>query len=337
MPESSGDYLTSAIALTLVGFLFLLYSGDCIVRGALAAAHKTNVAPILVAIVIVGFGTSIPEFFISVDAASSGSFGLAHGNIVGSNIANILLVIAAPAIIFPVTTMAPRVLGMTLFMYFVTVAWIVITLIWGLNQVIGAGFLLALLVALIFAWSYGHVDKTEDTPQERRLQAMPFWRMVVLILIGIVGLPLGSHLLIEGGISIARSTAISEEVLGLTLLAVGTSLPEMGAALAAAIRRQSEVAIGNILGSNIFNILGVGGVVALFGQQRLSPEFHDYSHFALLLSGLAFAFVVLIRRRVGALTGCVFLVMYGVYILGLVQGWSYPDLRLTVQGALGTP
>ncbi len=335
MPEASGDFLTAAIALTLAGFVFLLYSGDCIVRGALAAAHKTNVAPILVAIVIVGFGTSIPEFFISIEAAGQGSFGLAHGNIVGSNIANILLVIAAPAIIFPVTTMAPRVLGMTLFMYAVTIAWIVITLVWGLNQMIGAGFLLVLLVGLIFAWSYGHVDTTEDTPQERRLQAMPFWRMVILILIGIVGLPLGAHLLIEGGIGIARSTNISEEVLGLSLLALGTSLPELGAALAAAIRRQSEVAIGNILGSNIFNILGVGGAVALFGQQTLSPEFHDYSHYVMLLAGLAFAFVVLVRRRVGVLTGSVFLALYAVYILGLVQGWSYPDLRLSVQGALG--
>lgn len=335
MPESSGEILTASVVLTLVGFLFLLYSGDCIVRGALAAAHKTNVAPILVAIVIVGFGTSIPEFFISLEAASTGSFGLAHGNIVGSNIANILLVIAVPAMIFPVTTMAPRVLGMTLFMYGVTVAWIVVTLIWGLNEIIGAAFLLTLLVALIFAWSYGHVDRTEDTPQERQLQVMPAWRMIILILIGIVGLPLGARLLIEGGIGIARSTSLSEEVLGLTLLAIGTSLPELGAALAAAIRRQSEVAIGNILGSNIFNILGVGGMVALFGQQRLSPEFHDYSHFAMLLAGLAFAFVVLIRRRVGALTGGIFLAMYVVYIIGLVQGWSYPDLRLTVERALG--
>ncbi len=333
MPELSGDYLISAAGLTFVGFVFLLYSGDCIVRGALAAAHKTNIAPILIAIVIVGFGTSVPEFFISIEAAGTGSFGLAHGNIVGSNIANILLVIAAPAIIFPVTTMAPRVVGMTMFMVVATIAWLVITLFWGLNPMIGAGFILALLVGLVFAWSFGHVDKTEDTPQEKHLQAMPFWRMVTLILIGIVGLPLGAHLLIQGGIGVARSTGISEEVLGLTLLAIGTSLPELGAALAAAIRRQSEVAIGNVLGSNIFNIFGVGGAVALFGQQSLSAEFHDYSHIAMLGAALAFAFVVLIRRRVGVLTGGVFLVLYGVYILGLVQGWEYSGVRQALAGA----
>ena len=327
MPELSGDFLPSAIVVTLAGFIFLLYSGDCIVRGALAAAHKTNIAPILVAIVIVGFGTSIPELFISVEAASEGSFGLAHGNIVGSNIANILLVIAAPAIIFPVTTMAPRVLGMTMFMYFATVAWVLITMFWGLNPVIGIGFLGALMVGLVFALSFGHIDKTEDHFYERQLQAMPFWRMVTLVLIGIVGLPLGAHLLIQGGIGVAQSTGLSEEILGLTLLALGTSLPELGAALAASIRRQSEVAIGNILGSNIFNILGVGGVVALFGQQTLSNEFHDYSHYAMLASGLVFAFVVLIRRRVGLLTGAIFLTGYAIYILGLVQGWEYSGIR----------
>lgn len=332
MPELSGEFLPSAVVLTVIGFVFLLYSGDCIVRGALAAAHKTNIAPILVAIVIVGFGTSIPEFFISIEAASTGSFGLAHGNIVGSNIANILLVIAAPAIIFPVTTMAPRVLGMTMFMYFTTVAWVLVTMFWGLNPTIGAGFLAALLVGLVLALSFGHIDQTEDHFYERQLQSTPLWRMITLILIGIVGLPLGSHLLIEGGIGVAQSTGISEEVLGLTLLAIGTSLPELGAALAASIRRQSEVAIGNILGSNIFNILGAGGAVALFGQQSLSAELHDYSHYVLLLSGLAFVFVVLIRRRVGLLTGGLFLGLYALYIVGLVQGWGFPAVREAIQG-----
>lgn len=332
MVELSGDFLPSALAVMLAGFVFLLYSGDCIVRGALAAAHKTNIAPILIAIVIVGFGTSIPEFFIAIEAASSGSVGLAHGNIVGSNIANILLVIAAPALIFPVTTIVPRVLGMTLFMYFATVAWVVVTMFWGLNHIIGVGFLAALLVGIIFALSFGHIDRTEDHFYERKMKAMPFWRMVTLILIGVVGLPLGSHLLIQGGIGVAESTGISEEVLGLTLLAVGTSLPELGAALAAAIRRQSEVAIGNILGSNIFNILGVGGAVALFGQQSLSSELHDYSHYAMLLAGLAFAFVIIIRRRVGVLTGGVFLAFYALYIFGLVQGWGYSGVREAIQG-----
>lgn len=327
MPELTGDFLPSAIVVMVVGFVFLLYAGDCIVRGALAAAHKTNVAPILIAIVIVGFGTSIPELFISIEAASTGSFGLAHGNIVGSNIANVLLVIAAPAIIFPVTTMATRVLAMTVFMFAATVAWVVITLFVGLNQIVGSVFLATLIAGMLIALSFGHIDETEDHFHERQLQAMPGWRMITLILIGIVGLPLGSHLLIEGGIGVAQSTGLSEEVLGLTLLAIGTSLPELGAALAASIRRQSEVAIGNILGSNIFNILGVGGAVALFGQQSLSVELHDYSHYVLLLSALAFVFVVLVRRRVGVLTGGIFLGFYALYILGLVQGWGVPAIR----------
>jgi cation:H+ antiporter len=156
----------------------------------------------------------------------------------------------------------------------------------------------------------------------------PAWRMVVLILIGLAGLPLGSKMLVEGGISLAEETGVRQELVGLTLLALGSSLPELAAGIAAAVRKQSDIAMGNILGSNIFNILGVGGVVAILSSSpSVSAEFTGYSNWAMGLAALLITLVVFLHRRVGWLTGVVFPVLYAAYIVGLAQDWDFGDVR----------
>jgi cation:H+ antiporter len=322
--------LTGAIIALAFGFAILLYAGDCLVRGALAAALKSRISPLLVGIVIVGFGTSVPELIISVSSAMDGATGLAHGNIVGSIIANILLVIALPAVIFPVVTRAPRLRATALVMLAATIAWIGLTQTVGLNPMIGAGFLGALAVYVLLAWVISRRDTDIDTAEERKLERMRSWRMITLILIGVVGLPLGAQLLIDGGLTVARVYNMPEETVGLTLLAVGASLPELGAGMAAAYRKESDVALGNILGSNIFNILGVGGAVALLGPQQLSPQFAAYSDWAMGISALLVTLVILTHRKIGWFTGLVFLGLYGVYIYGLIQGWAFQDARCLV-------
>lgn len=319
--------LAASVVFLVVGFAILLYGGDCLVRGALAAAYKANVSPLLVGILIVGFGTSLPEFLIAIQSASSGATGIADGNIIGSNIANIWLVLAIPAIIFPIATTAPRMRLTSMVMLAATFAWIGLTLVYGLDTFIGIGFLVALGVYALIAWSVGRRDLTEDTPEERKIQATPFWKMTMLILIGLVGLPLGSRLLIDGGISLAKVTPLSEEAVGLTVLAVGSSLPELGAGLAAAVRKQSDVAMGNVLGSNIFNILGAGGAVALIAPHQLSTEFHTYSHWAMAAAAVSVVLLIFTRHRVGWITSILFLALYAAYITGLVQEWSIQDWR----------
>ncbi|MBI1358892.1 MAG: sodium:calcium antiporter [Alphaproteobacteria bacterium] len=314
----------------VAGFAILLYSGDCLVRGALAAALKSRVSPLLVGIVIVGFGTSLPELLIAIRSVQDGSYGLAHGNIVGSNIANVWLVIALPAIIFPVVTKAPRMRATALVMLAATAAWIAITPLMGLNPAIGAAMLAALAVYVVLASVIARRDTDKNTPQEARLERMHSWRMVVLILIGVVGLPLGAQILVESGISLARAYGLSEESVGLTLLAVGTSLPELGAGLAAAWRKESDVALGNILGSNIFNILGVGGAIALAGAQSLSPQFANYSDWAMAISAILVTLIILTHRKIGWFTGIVFLGLYAAYLYGLVRGWSFGDMRCLI-------
>jgi cation:H+ antiporter len=325
--------LAGSIAFLLIGFVVLIYAGDCLVRGALAAAYKANVSPLLVGILIVGFGTSLPEFLIGIQATLAGNTGLAHGNIIGSNIANIWLVLALPAVIFPISTVAPRMRLTATFMLMVTIAWMVITMFFGLTPMIGMAFLGVLFVYAAIAWFINREDRSEDTPDEQRMMKTPFWRMMTLILIGFVGLPLGSKLLVDAGLSLAKETGIREEVVGLTLLAFGSSLPELGAGIAAAVRRQSDVAMGNILGANIFNILGVGGVVSMispYSTQALSPEFTGYSNWVMGFAALLITLVVFLRRKVGMLTGAIFLVLYGVYVLGLVYDWTIDDLIYSV-------
>ena len=322
--------LAAPIIFVAIGFVILLYSGDCLVRGALAAAGKLNVSSLFVGVVIVGFGTSLPEFIIGLRAAVDGRTGLAHGAIVGSNIANIWLVIALPAIIFPAVTNIPRMRLTSFFMLAATAAWIAVTYFLGLNPFIGACFLAALAIYLAIAVFVARDDaKAEagDPAEENKLKQTPPWRMLLLILIGMVGLPLGSEILVDGGQSIAQMTKSSEILVGITLLAVGSSLPELGAGLAAAWRKESDVALGNILGANIFNILGAGGAVAFTGQQQLAPQFHEYSHWAMGLSALMVTAVIFMRRRIGFATAIVFLALYAVYIFGLVRGASFNELQ----------
>ncbi|HVY88685.1 MAG TPA: calcium/sodium antiporter [Hyphomonadaceae bacterium] len=320
--------LASAIGFLIVGFVILIYSGDCLVRGALAAALKARVSPLLVGILIVGFGTSLPEFLIGISAAQSGAVGLAHGNIIGSNIANIFLVLALPAIIFPIHTAAPRMRITAVFMLVVTGLWIGLTLLGLMSALVGMAMLAVLGVYALAAWVISRKDVSEDTPEEKKIQHMPFWRMIVLTLIGLVGLPLGSRILVDGGITLAHETGIRESVLGLTLLAVGSSLPELGAGIAAAVRKESDVAMGNILGANIFNILGVGGTVAVLAPgQQVASEFVDYSNWVMGLAALLITGVVFMQRRVGALTGIIFLLLYGAYIAGLVGNITFDSIK----------
>ena len=214
-----------------------------------------------------------------------------------------------------------------LFMLFCTAVWIGVTMYFGLTQMVGIVFIVALVIYAIIAWSIARKDTTEDTKEELAIMATPAWRMVMLILIGLVGLPLGSQMLVDGGISLGDELGASETIVGLTILAVGSSLPELGASVAAAVRKQSDVAMGNILGSNIFNILGAGGVVAILGpRSQLSPEFTAFSNWAMAGAAVLVAIVIFLHRRVGVLTGLLFLLCYAVYIYGLWANWSLQGL-----------
>ena len=317
------------------GILFLLFAGDTLVRGSVAAAMKAGVSPLIAGIVIVGFGTSLPEMLVSLEAGIAGSPSLAHGNIVGSNIANLLLVLSVPAIIAPISTRSAGLDRSMTATLLATVAWVVITPFLGLNPLIGIislGLLCLYIAKMVFdnrkEMASGGAISFDEIEEEVGDVHMPVWKMLVFIAIGLIGLFFGAQLTINAGVNIAQQMGVSEAIIGLTLLAVGTSLPEIGAGLAAALRKQGDMALGNVVGSNMFNLLGAGGAVALTGQQALSSGFFSYSHPVMVLATLAVAAFVFLRRDIGRIAGIAFLILYLVFILGLADGWSIPGFAM---------
>ena len=302
------------------GLVILALAGDSLVSGSLALARKLGLSSLVAGILIVGFGTSAPELFVSLSAALDGSPGIALGNIVGSNIANVWLVLAIPAVIIPIATETKGLRQALLLMLLATAAFIAITVYRPLTPLIGAGFLLGLLGYLTLTIITGEAPKhlEEDTRQH----GMSNFRLSVAIAIGVVGLPLGAHLIVEGGVGLARKYEISEYLIGLTLLAVGTSLPELGAAIAAAVRRKAEVVVGEIIGSNIFNLLGAGGIIALFGPVDVARGFPNYHYWALGLAAITLALFILPKSKISRLAAIAMMLVYAVYIFGLIGGWN---------------
>ncbi|MEL6569446.1 MAG: calcium/sodium antiporter [Pseudomonadota bacterium] len=318
-----------SLIVALVGGLVLLaFAGDFLVAGAVSVANRLGISPLVAGIFIVGFGTSAPEMVVAIDAAIEGVPSIALGNIVGSNIANVWLVLGLPALIAPLSAGAYGERRALVAMLAATALWIGLSAVMPLHSGIGLFFLLALVGYAIYTFRATAQDALAgvnvDIEEEESL-SLP--RTIAYILIGIIGLPVGAHLIVEGGVGIARVFSVPEHIIGLTLIAIGTSLPEIGAGIAAAMRGRGSVLVGNILGSNIFNILGAGGLVALFSNTADSPlqvtrSFHAYDHWAMALAALTVAFFIFTGTRITRLVGVLLLLVYGLYIAGLTQGWD---------------
>jgi cation:H+ antiporter len=292
------------------GLVLLIAGGDLLVRGAVQVATRLGVSPLVIGLTLVGFGTSMPELVTSVQAALIGAPGVAFGNIVGSNIANVLLIAGASAIIYPigVNSLALRRDGVV--MVAVAAIFAGLAAVMPMERWLGVVFLLALTVYVYMAFrqerqvqgaaDHGAVyDKgaaLQGADPGIALAANKTQSIIVPILItvgGLVLVVLGGTFLVDGAVTLARSFGISETVIGLTIVAVGTSLPELVTSVLAAIRRQGEVAFGNIVGSNIYNILGIGGATALIAPSGVPLEIVYFDNLVMIAVSvllIAFAF-----------------------------------------------
>lgn len=318
----------SLVAALVGGLVLLAFAGDFLVAGAVSIAQRLGVSPLVAGIFIVGFGTSAPEMVVAIDAAIKGVPSIALGNIVGSNIANVWLVLGLPALIAPLAAGAYGERRALVAMLIVTALWIGLSAFMPLHSGVGLLFILLLVAYAIYTFMATSRDAGRGVDveiDEEDTLSLP--RTIAYILIGIVGLPVGAHLIVEGGVGIARQFDVPEHIIGLTLIAIGTSLPEIGAGIAAAMRSRASVLIGNVLGSNIFNILGAGGLAALFantgdGPLVVSRSFHAYDHWAMALAALTVAFFIITRTQISRLVGVLLLLIYALYIAGLTQGWD---------------
>ena len=275
-----------------LGLLILLLAGDALVKGAVNLALRIGIPALIVSLTIVAFGTSAPELLISVKAAIEGVPGIAMGNVVGSNTANILLVLGIPAMLATMHTNKCETRKSFLQMIAASVLFIALAFSGSFTWVSGVVLLGALVLIMGLAARDAQAHRKagqtaeDDEDPEGADPNMPWWRILGFLALGLVGLPLGADLLVDNAVIIARDFGISETVIGLTLVAIGTSLPELATTVMAALRRQADVALGNVIGSNIFNLLGIIGVAALVAPIPVAPEFLSYDLWVMLGASL---------------------------------------------------
>jgi cation:H+ antiporter len=303
-----------------LGLVILLLAGDALVRGAVNTSLRMGIPALLVSLTIVAFGTSAPELLISVKAVMEGSPGIALGNVVGSNTANILLVLGVPALISGLATGASAPVKSYLTMIGTSLLFIAICFMGPITWVHGV-VMLAVLAAILGEQGYEAIrhSRNGQASDEDDLEGadpdMPWWKIAVFLALGLIGLPLGADLLVDSSVNIARTLGVTETVIGLTLVAIGTSLPELATTVMAAIRRQSDVALGNVIGSNMFNLMGIIGVASLVGPIAVPPEFLTFDLWVMLgVSILLAPFVFSRTLNMNKLWGTVFLAIYAAYL-----------------------
>jgi len=305
----------------ILGLVILVGAGDALVRGAVALSLRLGIPAVLVSVTIVGFGTSAPELLIAVQAAIEEAPGIALGNVVGSNIANVLLVLGIPALLMPIAGCGPEAHRNLYLMLVATVLFTGLALggtIWWWGGVVLMVVALALVLDSIrSARNARSALKFEAMGELAAIEAvddgMSGGRMALYLLGGIVGLPLGAHLLIDGARGMATSIGVSEAAIGLTVVAVGTSLPELATSVMAALRRHADVAIGNVVGSNIFNITAIAGAAALAHPLTVPAEILGRDLWCMIGASILLTPFVLFCHRIGRRAGGAFLVLYGFY------------------------
>ncbi|MCY4039329.1 MAG: calcium/sodium antiporter [Hyphomicrobiales bacterium] len=313
-----GRIVTEMVYLLFIGGLaLLLFGGDQLVRGGARIAETLGVPHIIVGLSVVAFATSAPEFFTSLSAALEGRGEIAIGNVIGSNIANILIVLGLPALFCSVPSNRPMVLTNTNIMIFASLLLVPMCLYGEISRIFGA-VLFACAFGVVVYWidaaRRGRVDNADGETSAGR---NGFLLSALQILVAVAAMPLGAGLLVENGAAVARHWGVSEAVIGVSLIAVGTSLPEIAAMTLAAMRKQMELAIGNAIGSNIFNIFFVLGSVALIQPIEVASHFLGFDLWVMLAVSFVLLPFLLGGRDIGKVAGGVFLLCYAGFIFVL--------------------
>ena len=306
------------LAMVLGGLVVLLLAGDLLVKGAVNLALRLGIPAMMVGMTVVAFGTSAPELLVSVRAAAGDAGGLALGNVVGSNVANILLVLGAPALI---SAMA---VGRDIARdYIIMIGASLLFIGLAFTGQIGTWQALVLLAAFVLVHGRQHSPRPERAGRAGRAGGRGprhrLGKIALFLVLGCVGLPLGANFLVTGATAIAQDLGVSDALIGLTLVAIGTSLPELAATVMAAIRREGGVALGNIVGSNLFNLLFIIGTAGLFGTMTFPPEMFRLDLWVMLGSSLVLAPFIWRAAPITRVWGVVLLLGYAGYMWVLVQ------------------
>lgn len=307
-----------ATGLIFMGFILLMAGAEYTVRGSVAIANKLKIPSLIIGLTIVAFGTSAPEFVVSISAALKGSEGIAIGNVVGSNIANLLLILGFAAMIYPITCERKVFLRDYSFLFLVTAVFVAFAL--------GGVFVrwqgLAMLALLVFYIAFNYMNsKKEPVNEEETLSPIAdksWWLVSSVTILGLFGIIYGADLLVGGAVQMAKILGISEEIIGLTIIAFGTSLPELAVTGMAAFRRQNDVALGNIIGSNIWNIVFIMGATATITNVEVPKQFMQYDMWVMLGSTLLLLPLMCTKNRLSRFEGGVFVATYIMYLISQI-------------------
>ena len=295
------------------GFFVLAFSGDLLVRGAVDLSKILKVSPFIVAGTLVAFGTSAPELFVSITASLEGSTGAALGNILGSNFANVFLALGMAAIIQVVKV--PKNISLidvlTLLIFTVVFSFILLNLS-SLSKWFGLILILTLFLYLFYSFKSNKLENKEE--DKSLVNNIP--KSIVVFIIGLVGITLGAGLLVDGAINLAKNFGIREAIIGVGVLAFGTSLPEVATSVIAAIKKQNNIAVGNIIGSSIFNILAIGGATLLVSNNNaiINAEINIYDLIPFILASLLIVFFYKYKFNITKLYGFFFVIFYILWI-----------------------
>jgi len=309
--------MTDAL-LTLGGLAVLVVGAELMVRGAVELALRARISPLVVGLTVVSLGTSAPELLVSLLAALKGNSDIAIGNVVGSNIANLALVLGACVLIHPIEVDrdARRVhwpVLMLVSLLFTALLWDDLVARW--EGALLAGLLVVYVAAMVIASRKAGLAGTRASAPV----TVPLWRSLLFLVVGIAGLTIGADWFVEGAVGIARSLGVSDRLIGVTIVALGTSLPELTTSLMAALRKQPDISLGNLLGSNVFNLLGIVGITAM-----VRPIAVDHGTFMLdigvmLLVSLVLFPLMRLTPKIGRWQGALLLASYLGYMAFVLQ------------------
>ena len=326
MELSAYEFGVLSCGAVIAGIWLLVVSGDRTVAAAVSIARRARLSPVFIGATIVAFGTSVPELVTSVNANLQGYPGLSLGNVVGSNIANVLLVIGAAALVCCLTvefSAIRRDLGLML---------VATTLLVGgmLHGVFSPTFGAAMFLLLVgfLAWQYfgGRIEPAEGEDDGDHRDE-PSWRCAAWLLAGLAGLTVGSEILVIGAVGAGRVLGVPEAVIGVTVVALGTSLPELTASIASALRRETGLLIGAIVGSNSFNILSIVAVTAMIEPLTVAPALAGVDMWVMVAAAVGLAAWLAVFGRIGRPVGAALLVGYAVFTVAQFVGGSGFDLH----------
>ncbi len=308
----------------LLGFVLLFGGGEGLVRGAVAVARRFGLSSLLIGLTIVAAGTSAPELIVSVSAALKGNADIALGNVVGSNIFNVLGVLGISALIAPIVVKPAEVKRDTFVMVAASVALAALAQFGVIGWPVGLLFVAAIVSYTVYSYRTEIKNKPAPSAELHEHEGEEFegpsslWAGVAYIALGLTALVIGSQLLVDGATQIARTFGVPEAVIGLTLVAIGTSLPELATSIAAAFRGHSDVAVGNVVGSNIFNALLIIGTTAIVRPINVAERMAQVDVWVMVTVAVVLVPVLVKRGRIGRLLGLLFTAAYAVYAVLLL-------------------